>query len=84
MSYEQIDSTKPIARKEHKCIWCAEPIVKGEKYYHDISKFDGTLQNHHWHLECVDAFWKDNYDNEFEAYQNERPSKEANKQGGGE
>lgn len=75
MSYQLIKETFPVARKQHRCIWCGESIVTGEKYCHEISKYD-DLQNHHWHLEChTDAaeYFLAGYGPEFSAYENERP-----------
>jgi hypothetical protein len=55
MSYQLISESKPKARKEHACIWCNEKILKGETYIHEVSKYEGDLQNHHWHPECQTA-----------------------------
>lgn len=55
MSYDLISKTTPKARKEHHCIWCCERIVAGEQYVHEISKYEGYLQNHKWHNECREA-----------------------------
>ena len=55
MSYELISRTEPKARKPYVCIWCNDPIVKGDKYVHEVSKYEGNLQDHHWHPECESA-----------------------------
>lgn len=52
MSYQLLNITKPKARKSYKCIWCDEPILSGEVHVHEISKYDGNLQDHRWHNEC--------------------------------
>lgn len=79
MHYELISESFPRARVVHICIWCGDPIEKGEEYRHEISKYDGEFQNHKWHLECnyaaqreFDQPWSEC---EFEPYCNERPGK---------
>jgi hypothetical protein len=76
MNYQLIMESFPRSRKAHKCIWCGESIPVGEKYRHEISKYCG-LQNHHWHLECTAASMEyfASGEEEFEAYENERPVK---------
>ena len=58
MSYEQIAKTHPVARRAHICIWCPEPIDKGTKHVHEISKYEGEFQDMRWHAECLDAAHK--------------------------
>lgn len=73
--YYLIKETFPVARKSHRCIWCGESILVGEKHRHEISKYD-ELQDFRWHLECVKAAtdWFSGGDGpEFDAYENERP-----------
>ena len=55
MSYQLLSETQPAARKEHRCIWCGEQILKSEKHVHECSKWDGEFQDHRWHLECKTA-----------------------------
>jgi hypothetical protein len=55
MSYDLISETKPRARKAYSCIWCGEAIAVGEVHSHEVSKYEGTFQNHRWHPECWDA-----------------------------
>jgi hypothetical protein len=80
MSYELIRESFPVARKRHRCIWCGEGINAGVKHRHEVSSFDGNLQDHRWHLECDDDA-KDYFDEgngpEFSAYSNERPKLET-------
>jgi hypothetical protein len=54
MSYEYrlLAESFPVARKQHRCIWCGEPILRGEKYRHERSVYNGEMQDHKWHLEC--------------------------------
>lgn len=54
MSYTLLAKTEPVARKDHRCIWCYGSIAKGTKYLAERSVFNGEMQNHHWHPEC----WK--------------------------
>ena len=75
--FRLISESFPCARKPHKCIWCGERIVVGEKYRRERSVFDDNMQDHKWHLDCdADAaeYFKHG-DSEFSAYENERPSK---------
>lgn len=75
MGYTLLSLTYPVARKDHRCIWCGQKIAKGEGYMNERSVFDGDMQNHHWHPEC----WKDSHTNndepewEFTPYSYERP-----------
>jgi hypothetical protein len=45
----------PVARKEHQCIWCGEPIVIGEKYRRCRLIWEGDPITNKWHKECDDA-----------------------------
>lgn len=80
MSYTLLSKTEPIARKDHKCIWCGQKIPKGEQYLAERSVYDGEMQNHHWHMECWSAS-KDEMgytgDWEFGPYENERPQPDS-------
>lgn len=76
MNYALVRETRPIARKEHQCIWCGQQIVKGSRYVAEYSKFDGEMQNHHWHEECLEDCKLENYDEciwEFYPYEHVRP-----------
>lgn len=74
MHYQLIKESFPVAKKEHRCIWCGEDILKGEKYRKEVSVFNG-IQHHSWHLECNSASEKYFQEDgpEFDAYENERP-----------
>lgn len=74
--YTLIKDSFPVARKQHRCIWCGGIIHVGMKYRHEISKFD-VLQDHRWHLDCDEAaaeYFNDGNGPEFIPYDNERPS----------
>lgn len=81
MSYTLLSKTHPSARKQHRCIWCGEAILKGDKYFHEKSIYDGGFQNHKWHPECwsdSQKFFLEFGEEEFSAYDNERPISPAN------
>lgn len=76
MSYTLLSQTTPKARKEHRCIWCGETILKGKQYTAERSVFDGEMQNHHWHPECLEDCRLENSDEceyEFLPYEHVRP-----------
>lgn len=74
MSYSLIKETWPVARKQHRCIWCGEAIEVGLKHRHEISRYD-ELQDFRWHLECSEDAQQCfcGGDGEFTAYSAERP-----------
>lgn len=66
-----------MARKDHKCIWCGQAIPKGTEYIAERSVFDGEMQNHHWHPECLEdckLAYAGESEWEFIPYDNERPA----------
>ena len=76
--YQLISETEPRARKKYLCIWCGQAILKGEKHTHEVSNYDGDLQDHRWHMECIAAaqeYFRTERCEEFDPYENERPSK---------
>jgi hypothetical protein len=48
-----LSKTHPVARKEHTCEWCGEPIVEGEKHEKNVLIHDGELQSWRAHNECI-------------------------------
>jgi len=72
MSYTQLRRTKPIARKNYRCVYCGEKIHKGEKHIHEISIFEGEFQDHRWHKECLSSHIKSG-EVEFDYMSNDRP-----------
>lgn len=46
---------KPVARKEHRCLFCGAVIKKGEKYQHNVYVTDGEIDDQRMHLCCEDA-----------------------------
>lgn len=74
MSYSLLSETTPRAVKQHKCIWCGEPILVGERYVRERSNYDGHMQNFAWHRECKRASAEHfRYEEEFEPHENPRP-----------
>ena len=70
MSYQLLSKSMPVARKQYRCIWCPEFILKGEKHAHENSKYEGEFQDHRWHLECrnaADKYFREN-DDGFDAH----------------
>jgi hypothetical protein len=48
--------TEPVSKKEHRCDWCYEKIITGEKYHNQSGlSEDGPFINK-FHLECWKAF----------------------------
>jgi hypothetical protein len=77
--YRLLKETKPIASKDYKCIWCGHVIKRGSRYISEQSVYDGRMQNHHWHQECISACEEVNtgeFSYEFDPYDNERPKGE--------
>ena len=74
MCFEMSTETSPMARREHRCIWCGEPIRVGEKYSRQKGKFDGEWQDNPWHDECLE-FSRDTNPGcfDFTPYDGERP-----------
>ena len=47
---EVLRQEKPVARKEHRCLFCGAVIKKGEKYQHDVYVTDGDLDEQRMHF----------------------------------
>lgn len=54
MGFELLSLTEPIARKQHRCQWCRERILPGEKYVRYTGIYDG-FQSTAMHPECFEA-----------------------------
>jgi hypothetical protein len=48
------ETTEPIARKIHRCEWCAGPIPKGEKHKQFKGMWEGEWQSWKMHNECYE------------------------------
>lgn len=77
MAYALLRDSWPVAKKQHRCIWCGEGVLAGEKYYREQSIYEGQMQNHAWHEECIEDARETlhNGDDEFLPYSNERPER---------
>lgn len=53
----EISRRSPVARKVHRCFWCAEDIVPGEKYVSAAHADCGTVFKVKLHQEC-DKAWQ--------------------------
>lgn len=42
-------------RKSHRCCWCGEWCIVGEKAHYRAYKFDGAFQTDYMHPECREA-----------------------------
>lgn len=58
MSYEEISTSHPQARKDYSCAWCNEVIAKGERHFSRVYKYEGDFTSGRMHLECEVAMYK--------------------------
>lgn len=65
MSWVQLSSRQPVARKEHRCEWCTEPIIVGEKHEHYTGVYDGDFQSTRMHFECLEASQRETAANDY-------------------
>lgn len=75
-----LDQSEPVARKEHRCIWCGQTILKGEKYDRWVGIFEGDFNCNKFHKECSKASGELDPDDGFCAYGEERPIKSGDGQ----
>jgi hypothetical protein len=47
--------SEPVAAKEHKCCECRAPILKGEKHFMCVGKWEGPPERFRQHLLCMEA-----------------------------
>ena len=77
MTYHLFSMTTRKAAKQHRCIWCGQPISKGDAYQEERSVYEGGHQLHRWHPECRQAAQDglaDGDDPEFIPHSAERPA----------
>ena len=82
-----MSTSKPVARKQHRCIWCGEPILSGTKYLFQRIRWEGSVHTQHWHFECEQAQQQEGRETgewEFSPYDNERPPQLVGNAGGPE
>lgn len=53
--YRLIREFKWVARKKKGCVWCSEPILRGEEHVQTAGRCMGSIWNDSWHLECRKA-----------------------------
>lgn len=65
--------TLKTAKKNHRCTYCGDPIISGDKYYSWVSIDDGKFFRSKMHPECVDGLDVDyEGENTYHPYYNER------------
>lgn len=77
-AYHLLSMVARTAAKPHRCIWCGEYIEKGERYQDERSVFDGHMQHHRWHPECLEDAqegWRAGDDAEFIPHNQDRPER---------
>jgi hypothetical protein len=53
------ETTRPTARKEHRCEYCYGPIPKGEQHPQFKGMWEGEWQNWRMHEECYSVYMGD-------------------------
>ena len=46
---------EPTARKVHRCVECGTAILKGEKHFQYVVKWEGDISGGRQHLLCMEA-----------------------------
>ena len=72
MSTDFYDFRFPTAARPHKCEWCGETILAGEKHPQFVGKWEGEFQNWRMHWECYEATSKDDLSEGFTPYEHDR------------
>lgn len=47
--------SEPVAARQHDCVECFAPILKGEKHFRAVGKWEGQFDVHRQHLLCCEA-----------------------------
>lgn len=71
MSWQHLSTSRPVGRKEHKCIWCGEVIAMKEKHVVVTGIYEGDFQTGRYHNECDEAaklYFKNSFDDAFQPY----------------
>jgi hypothetical protein len=76
MSWTFLSESTPVARKDHKCSWCGQPITKATRYIYSSGIWEERVVVNKTHPECDEAAAEDYrmYGEGFMPYENERPS----------
>ena len=56
MDYVELGAKHVIGKKEYRCEWCPEPILKSEKHLSRRYVLEGECRTGRMHLECEKAF----------------------------
>ncbi len=57
---ELAETFTQVARKQYRCEWCGEAILKGEKHTKVSGLWDGRWSKYRLHFECEKAMGSDN------------------------
>lgn len=68
------ETTHPKAAKDHRCEWCGETILKGEKHVRFTGKWEGEFQDWRMHYECHEATDRMDLTDGFTPYEHARGS----------
>ena len=52
MEVQVLNQSHPVARKEHRCMYCGGVIHKGEKYQRSTNVYDGRVYDWVTHEKC--------------------------------
>ncbi|MGE0133740.1 MAG: hypothetical protein AB7L91_06400 [Dehalococcoidia bacterium] len=53
MTVLTLRESERVARIEHPCAWCSDPIVPGENYRDYAIAYDGRVHSYREHVECA-------------------------------
>jgi hypothetical protein len=75
MSWTCLSESTPVARKDHKCSWCGQPIPKATRYVYSSGVWEDRIVVNKMHPGCAEAAAEDYrmYGEGFTPYDNERP-----------
>ena len=75
-----LSTERPTARKEYCCIWCNDPILKGEKHEKVAGIHEGEFQSNRFHPECFKAmqafFAEERFEDDFSPHSFKRGTTE--------
>ena len=77
MSWTHLGTSKPVAAKAHRCIWCGQTILQGEQHVYVRGVFEGDFQVNRYHNECDKAaqdYFREYGDDGFDPYISDRPA----------
>lgn len=68
------NTSHPVASKDHRCQWCGDPILIGERHARYVGKWEGDFQDWRMHTECMDGADDQYLADGFTPYEHDRPS----------